>query len=425
MRISGANRFGTAAAASAASFPTGASVAYLATGLDFADALTAAAAAGGRAPVLLTLPGELPPETAAELRRLHPATLRVLGGTASIGAAAVTAARDAVPSVTVVRIAGARRYDTAAAVSQVMFPNGASAVFIATGLDYPDALSAASAAAGRGPVLLTTPGTLPSATAQELRRLGARSVTVVGGETAITGGVLSAIQAAAPTATVSRVSGPDRFSTSAAVSRWSFPNGSRSAFIATGFDYPDALSAASVAAGSGPVLLVGDNMFAAPALAELQRLGIVGLTVVGGVSAVGNDLLSRLGRVISHLTPPTSDKGAMVVAAARAELGKPYQWGGAGPDSFDCSGLVMVAWEAAGITLPHNAEAQAEMVAPIAIANLQPGDIVFYGTPGNIYHDGLYIGNGQMIEAAHSGVPVRIADINRADLLIGGRPTTH
>jgi cell wall-associated NlpC family hydrolase len=173
------------------------------------------------------------------------------------------------------------------------------------------------------------------------------------------------------------------------------------------------------------VLLVGDPPYANPAFAELQRIGASALTVVGGVDAVGSDLVSKLTAVLSAPTPAVSSRASLVVTTAKAQIGKAYQWGGAGPDSFDCSGLVMVAWAAAGVTLPHNAEAQAEMVAPVAITDLQPGDIVFYGTPGNVYHDGLYIGDGQMVEAAHSGVPVRISPIDRPDLLIGGRPAPN
>ena len=422
-RLAGANRFGTAAAVSAATFPSGASAAYVATGLDFADALTAAAAAGGTAPVLLVGQTFLPPETATELRRLHVSRLTVVGGTSSISDTTLSAVRNAAPSATVSRITGRRRYDTAAALSQVTFPQGASVAYVATGLDYPDALTAAAASAGHSPVLLTEPDVLTSATARELQRLGARTVRVVGGESAVSSAVVAALQSAVPQASVQRVSGPDRFSTSAALSRLVFPNGARDTFVATGFDFPDALSAAVVAAGNGPVLLVGDPPYAAPAIAELQRLGARTLTVIGGTAAIGGDLVAQLASALTQSTPAVSDRVGAVLATARAQLGKPYQWGGAGPDSYDCSGLVMVAWAAAGVNLPHNAEMQADAVAPVAIANLQPGDIVFYGTPGNVYHDAIYIGDGQMIEAAHTGVPVRIADIDRPDLLIGGRPS--
>ena len=109
------------------------------------------------------------------------------------------------------------------------------------------------------------------------------------------------------------------------------------------------------------------------------------------------------------------------LAAARAELGLPYQWGAAGPNSFDCSGLVMWAWAKAGVYMPHLAQAQYAMTRRIAIADLQPGDLVFYGTPSNVYHDGIYVGGGIMIDAPTTGQFVHYTTIYFSGLLAGGR----
>jgi peptidoglycan DL-endopeptidase CwlO len=119
--------------------------------------------------------------------------------------------------------------------------------------------------------------------------------------------------------------------------------------------------------------------------------------------------------------PPSSGAGA-AVAYARAQLGKPYQWGAAGPDSFDCSGLTMRAWEAGGVSLAHYAAAQYANTAHVAIANLQPGDLVFFGS--DLHHVGLYIGGGQMIDAPSTGSFVRTDTIYWPDLQpYGGRPS--
>ena len=118
---------------------------------------------------------------------------------------------------------------------------------------------------------------------------------------------------------------------------------------------------------------------------------------------------------------PGADKA---LSYARAQLGKPYQWGGAGPDSFDCSGLVMMAWDQAGIYFPHLAQDQYNLTARIPLSALIPGDLVFYGTADNVYHVGIYIGNGDMIDAPETGQNVQVQSIYWASLLGAGRVTT-
>ncbi|MGH9078090.1 MAG: C40 family peptidase [Acidimicrobiales bacterium] len=111
------------------------------------------------------------------------------------------------------------------------------------------------------------------------------------------------------------------------------------------------------------------------------------------------------------------------MAVAEAQIGKPYQWGGSGPSSFDCSGLVMVAWAAAGVQLPHLAQDQWAMTRGVGLAELLAGDLVFFGTPTDVYHVGIYIGGGQMVDAPETGQNVRIDSIYWTSLLGGGRPT--
>src|SRR6266498_2037619 len=111
---------------------------------------------------------------------------------------------------------------------------------------------------------------------------------------------------------------------------------------------------------------------------------------------------------------------ARAVAFAYAQLGTPYQWGGDGENgTFDCSGLTMAAWAAAGVTLPHNSAAQyasAGLHIPDR-SQLLPGDLVYFAhnvaDPATIHHVGIYIGGGQMIEAPHRGAVVRIDSILR------------
>jgi cell wall-associated NlpC family hydrolase len=119
-------------------------------------------------------------------------------------------------------------------------------------------------------------------------------------------------------------------------------------------------------------------------------------------------------------TGPASGRAAAAVQFAYAQLGKPYVYGAAGPNAYDCSGLTMAAWAAAGVSLPHNAAMQQSMLPYVSRENLQPGDLVFFGNPAG--HVGIYIGGGRFIHAPHTGDVVRIADLAYMPFSGGGRP---
>jgi putative cell wall-binding protein len=182
-RISGSNRYGTATAFSSR-FNSSATVVYIATGENHPDALVTAAAAGRRsAPLLLTRAGGLPSETIAELTRLSPTEIILVGGESVISASVADVLKAYAPTVR--RIAGANRYATAAAVSDDTFSPGVS-VYAASGITAPDALVAAAAAvAAGGPVVLVTGTSVPSPTASELTRLRPTDITLVGGVAAV------------------------------------------------------------------------------------------------------------------------------------------------------------------------------------------------------------------------------------------------
>jgi cell wall-associated NlpC family hydrolase len=116
---------------------------------------------------------------------------------------------------------------------------------------------------------------------------------------------------------------------------------------------------------------------------------------------------------------PPSAGAAAAVEEAKRQVGKPYEWGAAGPDSFDCSGLTQWAWKAGGRSLPHSSQAQYRATSRVAVSEIQPGDLTFYGSP--IHHVGIYVGNGQMIDAPETGRNVRYASIFRSDLVGVGR----
>jgi peptidoglycan DL-endopeptidase CwlO len=124
--------------------------------------------------------------------------------------------------------------------------------------------------------------------------------------------------------------------------------------------------------------------------------------------AIGKVTASRAGG--KHPAPPyVAGKAGVAVRYAYGALGKPYQWAADGPGSYDCSGLTMAAWRAAGVSLPHNAEMQWNALGHITRSSLRPGDLVFYRSLG---HVAIYVGNNQIIHAPHAGDVVRVASIN-------------
>ena len=120
---------------------------------------------------------------------------------------------------------------------------------------------------------------------------------------------------------------------------------------------------------------------------------------------------------LAALVTPTAAVAA-AIQFAQQQLGKPYLWGGTGPDAFDCSGLVMMAYRSAGINIERTSQQQWASEQKVPLAQVQPGDLVFFagsdGTPTAPGHVGLVIGKGKMIEAYATGFPVRISTFGTA-----------
>lgn len=117
---------------------------------------------------------------------------------------------------------------------------------------------------------------------------------------------------------------------------------------------------------------------------------------------------------------PVSGRAGVAVATARAQLGDPYVWAASGPGSFDCSGLTMYSWAAAGVSLPHSSSMQFSSGTHVSRSQLQPGDLVFFGSP--IHHVGIYVGGGQMIHAPQAGDVVKYASISIMNYAGATRP---
>lgn len=300
-RLAGADRFATAAAISAASFAPGVPVAYLATGLDFPDALAAGAAASLRGgPVLLVASSSLPSATASELARLRPQAIKVIGGSGVVSDGVLAAVQVYATSGSVERVAGANRFATAAQISATTFAPGVGVAYIATGRNFPDALAGVAAAGSvGGPILLTQPDRLPAETSAELNRLRPGRIVVLGGSGVVSDAVLGAL-AAHTGGSVTRLAGADRFATAVAVSTGTFASG-ETVFVATGVNFPDALGGGPVAGGlPGPLLLVPTNSVPSSVAAELQRLDPDRIVILGGTGAVSSGVVSQIQALLGN-----------------------------------------------------------------------------------------------------------------------------
>jgi cell wall-associated NlpC family hydrolase len=119
---------------------------------------------------------------------------------------------------------------------------------------------------------------------------------------------------------------------------------------------------------------------------------------------------------------PSSGKGAAAVAFAKAQVGKPYVFGATGPGSYDCSGLTLAAWRAAGVQLDRTSQAQFHDGTPVSRDQLQPGDLVFFYDSYAPSHVGIYVGNGTIIHAPHPGASVEYTNINYMPYVGARRP---
>ncbi|MBN9140090.1 MAG: cell wall-binding repeat-containing protein [Micrococcales bacterium] len=281
-RVSGADRYAAAVGVSRAANPGAASAVYVASGEKFPDALSAApVAARDHSPLLLTAGGFLPAVVRAEIARLEPDRIVVVGGPASVSDTVLAQLAAIQPRVE--RIAGADRYAASAAIARAAFDGiHPDTVFVATGENFPDALTAGAAAGAAGAPVLLVPGSaseLGPDTRAALSALDPHSIVVVGGPASVSDAVMGALGAFAP---VTRIAGADRFAVGVGVARFAFGSSDR-AILATGLGFPDALAASAWAGTIGaPLYVVPGTCVTRDVLADLDRLGATRVTLVGG-----------------------------------------------------------------------------------------------------------------------------------------------
>lgn len=284
-RIAGTDRIQTALEIARYAFPTGADTVIVARADDFPDALAGAPLAYKyQAPVVLTYPDNLPAAAEQLIQDLAPQRIFILGGTGAVSASV----QDRLSRLArVTRISGDNRYSTAAAVADLLGTKGQAVVV--SGDNFPDAIAAASHAAVHGkPVLLTPGNSLESHTGAALRKHSVAQAEVIGGSGVVSDQVLSSLPYAR------RISGPDRFDTSARVIGAYQPAG-KILFIATGLNYPDALTGGTLsAANSSNIMLVSPAGLTAEQKSTLAGMGKAAVIALGGAGAVPEALLREI-----------------------------------------------------------------------------------------------------------------------------------
>ncbi|MBV1780795.1 cell wall-binding repeat-containing protein [Paeniglutamicibacter sp. ABSL32-1] len=256
VRLYGATLYDTPVAISRRTFPSTTSTVVVASGENFPDALAGSPLATlKKAPLLLIKKGSIPSSVAAELQRLNPQNILVLGGPIAISDATVTKLKAYGP---VTRVWGNSLYDTSSKIAANW--SSAPAVFLATGQRFEDAMSLAAVAAGRrAPMLLTAQSAVPATTLASLKRLNPARVYLAGGPLAISAEAEAQVRRAVPNATVIRYGGRTLYDTSALIAKAFWSRGSQRQFIATGARFPDGLTGAVAAGYNGAPLLLAQK----------------------------------------------------------------------------------------------------------------------------------------------------------------------
>ncbi len=291
-RVFGADRFHTAIEISKKSYPGEAPVVYIANGQNYPDALSAGPAAsfeGG--PLLLVRPDEIPADVAAEIGRLNPERIVVVGGTPSVSETVFTALEEMAESTD--RVFGADRFETSREIAEYAFGEaGATRAYVATGQKFPDALAAGGAAGVLDAPVILVNGEAPAldtATADLLEELGVTEVRVLGSDVTVSEGIFSGLDSIAETI---RLAGDDRYETARAINLDAFASADH-AFLATGDNFPDAL-AGSAWAGAEGAPLFASRPYCVPGgvLDDLEALGVTKVTLLGGIPSLDADVFA-------------------------------------------------------------------------------------------------------------------------------------
>lgn len=305
-RLSGNDRCETAAKIAQAGWKSTSDYAIISTAKDFPDALCAAPLAKKyNAPILLTNSDSLNDYAKAELLRLHVKNAIIIGGTGVI----YQNTEDQIKAlgINTIRIAGSNRYETSEKIAEQI--GSSKQVVIATGEDFPDALSIAPIAAMKGmPILLTERDFIPNEITPYLKSNSFTNTYVIGGAGVISDSVLSKLQNPV------RISGNNRYDTNMAViNQFKSDLNQSTVYMATGDNFPDALACSALAStGASPLLLINDNPPVSTKTYIKNNDSIANVNVVGGTGVISDNLVQNEINDSWSVSTPTQESGEIV-----------------------------------------------------------------------------------------------------------------
>ena len=305
-RVQGPDRYATAAAVSRQAFSGTAPTVVLASGQDYPDALAGSALAGAsKGSLLLSAKTYLPDSTRAELKRLAPAKVYIMGSSAALSTAVDSAVKSVLTTATVERVQGPNRYDTAVeAARRVAAIAPLSKVIVVSGTAWPDAAAASALAYAKSyPVLLMRPAEVGDSASVFLAQYRPETALFVGGANIVSDSIKSAVGKLTGKATL-RLSGPNRYETAAAVARHSVTVegfGVTEAYLATGLNYADALTGGMLAGlQRQPLLFMQRDACPGGTAAFLRerKATLTKLWVFGSAAAISETGMSSLDSVM-------------------------------------------------------------------------------------------------------------------------------
>lgn len=402
-RISGKDRYQTAVAVSQEGWANNSTTnVVLAIGNNYPDALAGAPLAKKlNSPILLVKKDEIPGVVLAEIKRIGAVNATVLGGKGVISETVMQQLANA--GINPTRISGKDRHQTSALIAQKV--GGVNAI-VATGSGFADSLAIASYAAEKGmPILLTSPSKMSPEVEALIKKY--KEVIVVGGTGAVSTTVFDQID---QTASATRISGKDRYSTAAAIVSDLYPATIASSLMASGEQFADALTGSALGAKQKkPIFLTRQDSLPTATKNTISDKSIGTLTVIGGEGAVSSEALNPTS---STLTPPVQTsvsedvKREAIVEESKKYIGIPYLYGGTTTRGFDCSGYLQYVYAKENISIPRTTGLMAQAGKAVSYANAKPGDIIVLdlinAVPTTPSHAGIYLGEGKIIHAGYS-----------------------